>query len=60
MSPTKQLGIRLDETIVARLERLAEVLAAKVPGLASDVSIAHRAALVRGLESLEAEYKIKR
>lgn len=63
MSPTKtgkttQIAIRIDDDVVARVDALVEKLSP--PGMSIARSEVLRAALQRGVESLEAEHAKKR
>ncbi len=53
------LDIRTTDEVLARLDRLAERIDAANPGVDATRSTAARAALLRGLDVLEAEHGIR-
>jgi hypothetical protein len=58
-SRTTQIAIRLELPTLERLNRMAEALAANAPpGLPVTLTGAHRAALLAGIEVLEARYPV--
>lgn len=54
----RNFAVRLDETQVARLERLAEAIGERTPGMDVTRSDAIRATIERGLLALEAEHRV--
>lgn len=52
---SRTLPLRLDDELIARLDRLAETMATRAGGAEITRTSAMRTALVRGLDSLEAE-----
>lgn len=56
----KQLTLRVSATEVDRLDRLAASLSERTPGVDVNRSAAARAAILRGLDALEAETATKK
>ena len=60
MAMDQQLNVRVTAAELARIDRLAEVLTEKTHGVAVNRSATTRAAIMRGLESFEAEIRGKK
>ena len=52
----RTLPVRLDEPTIDRLDRLAEVLTARAAGAETSRSAVMRISIIRGIQSLEAEF----
>jgi metal-responsive CopG/Arc/MetJ family transcriptional regulator len=59
-SPPKQIYVRLDDELLAKVDNYAEALAAKQPGLKPSRSDAIRVLLYKGLEAEELDKGVQR
>jgi hypothetical protein len=53
----KQLNLRVSTTEMDRIDRVATLLSQKMAGVSVNRSAAARAAIIKGLEALEADLK---
>lgn len=60
MAPRKMLAVRIDEEMEERLDILAERMSERIGGAVVPRSNVIREVIRRGVEALEAEYRIRR